>query len=56
MLQTWTVDDTTILQLDVTYDRKDGKQVTIPVVTIYKEDDRGIRDYRIYIDVAPVYA
>ena len=56
VLQTWTVDDTTILQLDVTYDRKDGKQVTIPVVTIYKEDDRGIRDYRIYIDVAPVYA
>jgi ketosteroid isomerase-like protein len=56
VLSSWTVGDTTILQLDVTYDRKDGKQVTIPVVTIYKEDGRGISDYRIYIDVGPVYA
>ena len=30
--------------------------VTVPVVTIYREGDGGIDDYRIFMDVAPLFA
>ena len=43
-------------EADVTYTRKDGGTVTVPVVTIYREGDGGIVDYRIFIDLAPLFA
>lgn len=53
----WHQQGDTILELAVTYDRLDGKQVTIPVVTIYhRRDDGLIDDYRVFFDLAPVYA
>jgi ketosteroid isomerase-like protein len=53
----WHVDGEIIAELKVTYDRKDGQQVTIPCVTIYHCDGDGkIDDYRVYFDVAPIYA
>jgi len=53
----WYVGDDAIIELTVTYDRKDGRQVTIPCVTIFHTDDAGkIDDYRVYFDVAPIYA
>ncbi|MFC0542728.1 nuclear transport factor 2 family protein [Kutzneria chonburiensis] len=53
----WTVDDTTIAVTDVTYTRQDDKQVTIPVVSIWRvgEDDL-ITDFRLYYDLTPVFA
>jgi ketosteroid isomerase-like protein len=53
----WTVGDDTIVELKVTYDRKDGQQVTIPCATIFHTDAAGkIDDYRVFFDVAPIYA
>ena len=53
----WTFGKDTIAELTVAYDRKDGKQVTIPCVTIFHTDiDGKIDDYRVYFDVAPIYA
>ncbi|MFD2422737.1 nuclear transport factor 2 family protein [Amycolatopsis pigmentata] len=53
----WTVGPDTIIELAVTYDRLDGKTVTVPAVTMWRAADDGlIDDYRIYIDLAPVYA
>ena len=52
----WTVGDTTILQFDVTYTRLDGRDVTVPAVSIVRSDGALIDDYRIYVDLAPVYA
>ena len=53
----WNFGDDTIVELQVTYDRKDGQQVTIPCVTIFHTDAAGkIDDYRVYFDVAPIYA
>jgi ketosteroid isomerase-like protein len=53
----WNVGDNTIVELKVTYGRKDGQQVTIPCVTIFHTDAAGkIDDYRVYFDVAPIYA
>jgi hypothetical protein len=53
----WKVLDDTIVELKVTYDRKDGQQITIPCVTIFHTDAADkIDDYRVYFDVAPIYA
>ena len=52
----WDVGDTTIIELEVTYTRLDERQVTVPVVTIYRRGDELVDDYRIFIDLAPVLA
>ena len=53
----WNFGNYTIVELKVTYDRKDGRQVTIPCVTIFHADAAGkIDDYRVFFDVAPIYA
>jgi hypothetical protein len=51
-----TVGDTSVLQFDVTYTRHDGGEVTVPAVSIVRSDGELIDDYRIYVDLAPVYA
>ena len=53
----WSVGDDTIVEFKITYDRKDGRQVTIPCVTIVHVDAAGKIDaYRVYFDVAPIHA
>jgi ketosteroid isomerase-like protein len=52
----WDVDDTTIIQFEATYTRMDDRRVTVPAVTIYRRGDDLIEDYRIYVDLAPIYA
>ena len=53
----WVVGHDTITELSVEYDRLDDKTVTIPVVSIWHVDDAGkIDDYRVFFDLAPVYA
>jgi ketosteroid isomerase-like protein len=57
IVKEWNVGDDTIVEFKVTYNRKDGQQVTIPCVTIFHTDGAGkIDDYRVYFDVAPIYA
>jgi ketosteroid isomerase-like protein len=51
------VGEDAIVEFNVTYDRKDGQQVTIPCATIFHTDAAGKIDaYRVYFDVAPIYA
>jgi hypothetical protein len=45
-----------IAESDVTSTRKDGSTVTAPVVTIYRSGGELIDDYRVYLDVAPLFA
>jgi ketosteroid isomerase-like protein len=52
----WEVGDTVIAQIDVEYRRKDGKTVTVPNADILTYDGDLVRDWRIYIDLAPVFA
>ena len=53
----WTVEDTTIAVTDVTYTRLDGKRVTLPAVSIWRAGADGlIADFRVYADLAPVFA
>jgi ketosteroid isomerase-like protein len=52
----WEFGDTVIVQIDVDYLRKDGKTVITPNADILIYDGDLVRDWQIYIDVAPVYA
>lgn len=57
LLNEWCVGPDTIAETAVTYRLHDGKQVTVPAVTIWRARDDGmITDYRVFIDLAPVYA
>ena len=46
----------TIVESTVTYTRKDGSTISLPVVTIYRGEGELIADYRIFMDVAPLFA
>jgi ketosteroid isomerase-like protein len=52
----WSVDDTIITRLTVTYTRNDKKIMSFPGVTIWRVEGRQISDYRIYIDNTPLFA
>ncbi|WP_433526814.1 nuclear transport factor 2 family protein [Nocardia pseudovaccinii] len=53
----WVVGTDTIVELAVTYTRKDGRKVSIPVVSIWTVGDGGLIDeYRVFFDLAPVFA
>ena len=57
ILNEWNVGQDTIAEAVVTYTRHDGRQVTIPAATIWRVRDDGlITNYRVFIDLAPVYA
>jgi hypothetical protein len=39
------------------YKRKDGKEVTCPAVAITERNDQGlVTSFRVFIDIAPLYA
>jgi limonene-1,2-epoxide hydrolase len=44
-----------IAESRVTYTRHDGSTCTVPVVTIYRSGGELIDDYRVFIDVAPLF-
>jgi ketosteroid isomerase-like protein len=53
----WEHGSTTIVEAVVTYTRSDDRRVDVPVVTIYRTNPEDlIADYRVYIDLAPVFA
>lgn len=56
ILDVWSSGDALFLRQLVTYTRKDGKQVQLPAANILLLKDGLIQDYRIYMDVAPVFA
>jgi len=54
--EVWEDGDSVIVRLAVTYHRKDGQSVTLPCANIWKREGNLISDYRIYMDVNPVFA
>lgn len=53
----WASGDDRIVELEVTYRRLDGGVVAVPVVSIWHHAPDGlIDDYRVFFDLAPVYA
>jgi ketosteroid isomerase-like protein len=57
VIEQWEHGEATIVEANVTYTRSDDREVTVPVVTIYRTNREDlIADYRVYIDLAPVFA
>lgn len=57
LVQQWEQPGATIVESNVTYTRKDAQRVSVPVVTIYRTNAEDlISDYRVFIDLAPVFA
>ncbi|HVQ95269.1 MAG TPA: nuclear transport factor 2 family protein [Mycobacteriales bacterium] len=54
--QVWELGDTVIIQADVEYRRKDGKAVTVPNADVLTYQGDLVRDWQIYIDLAPVFS
>ena len=52
----WQQGNVVIVELAVEYTRKDGKVVTLPCANIFRMDGLLVRDYRIFMDVSPIYA
>jgi len=53
----WEVGTDTVAESVVEYERLDGGRVRVPAVTIFTRDDAGrITDYRVYVDLAPLFA
>jgi hypothetical protein len=55
-LNLWINSDSVIYQGEVTYTRHDGSRLTLPFVNVFGMDGDKIKDYRIYIDINPLYA
>jgi ketosteroid isomerase-like protein len=45
-----------LIEGDVTYTRHDNSEVTLPFVNVLDIADDLIADYKIYIDIGPLYA
>jgi ketosteroid isomerase-like protein len=56
IVEQWDVDDTTIVQTEATYRRLDDRPVTVPAITVYRRSGDLIDEYRIFVDLSPVYA
>ncbi len=55
VLETWTHSDVVILQGEVTYTRKDGSQITLPFMNLYRMKGDLIDQYLVYVDLSPLY-
>lgn len=53
----WEVDGGTVMtEMDVHYTRQDGGELILPCCNIFRVRDGLVVDYRIYMDVSPVFA
>ena len=48
--------DSLFCEGEVTYERHDGSTITLPFADVLDYDDNLIRHYKIYMDVAPLFA
>ena len=48
--------DTLMMEGEVTYTRHDGSSITLPFANVFEMDGSLVSDYKVYADVAPLYA
>jgi len=53
---TWIEDGTIACEGEVTYRRHDGSEITLPFANVFEMAGDLISRYKIYIDIAPLYA
>jgi limonene-1,2-epoxide hydrolase len=52
----WSDADAVIAELRVQYTRLDGVELTLPCCNVFRVRDGAVADYRVYMDITPVYA
>jgi ketosteroid isomerase-like protein len=52
----WSDVDAVIAELKVHYARLDGTELTLPCCNVFRLRDGAVADYRVYMDITPVYA
>jgi ketosteroid isomerase-like protein len=52
----WSDVDAVITELKVHYTRLDGIELTLPCRNVFRIRDGAVADYRVYMDINPVYA
>ena len=45
-----------ICEMQVTYERHDGTRLTLPCLNVFRFREGRIADYRVYMDLNPVFA
>jgi ketosteroid isomerase-like protein len=56
ILAAWDVGEAVVLEMTVHYRRHDGSEISLPCCNIFRLSGGRIADYRVYMDIAPVYA
>ncbi|WP_062436033.1 nuclear transport factor 2 family protein [Herbidospora daliensis] len=57
IVRTWTTGADTVAETEVTYTRLDDSEVDVVAVSIWTRGDDGlITDYRVFVDLAPLYS
>jgi ketosteroid isomerase-like protein len=51
----WSDLDAVIAELKVHYTRLDGTEVTLPCCNVFRLREGAVADYRVYMDITPVY-
>jgi ketosteroid isomerase-like protein len=51
----WCFDDVVIAEMDVHCERLDGRKVTLPCCNVFRVRGGLVSDYRVYLDIGPVY-
>jgi ketosteroid isomerase-like protein len=52
----WSERDAIIAELRVHYTRLDGTELTLPCCNVFRLRGGAVADYRVYMDITPVYA
>lgn len=52
----WQIGHSVICHGDLAHTRRDGKKITLPAAHILTLDEGVICDYRVYVDMSPLYA
>lgn len=56
LIDSWSVDGVDIVEVAVTYTRHDDSRVDLTAACFFRLDGDLISDYRIYMDIGPLYA
>jgi hypothetical protein len=56
ILNTWEVGRSIFCEIEVTYTRHDMKAVVLPCLNLFGMKKGKIKDYKIFIDISPLYA
>jgi ketosteroid isomerase-like protein len=54
--QIWEIDDTVVVEMDVIYLRKDGKETRLPCVDIIDFVDGKVKELKAYLDPSPAFS